>query len=228
MALFAVFLVVALVALFFVSACGGATPEVPVRVSFYGDSITRGDGLSPRPVERRTELAKGVFTGVDYALGGATVQAATLGDARLPFAGRFGDWIKQDSSEIVVLGYAGANALGGMENLAEYETLLTNMIRQAQAAGKVVVLSGITFVHTPVAGVSDADAVRILAALATFDGRTQAIAAREGCHFLDVRTVPFYGAVDMLDNVHPSQAYSDRVSAYVTAYLVGVVGMRTK
>ena len=196
----------------------------PVLISFYGDSITRGDGLSPRPVARRTELAKGAFVGVDYSLGGATVQDATAGDFRLPYKMPFAEWIKQDPATICVIGHAGANALHYPDKIDEYDALLTAMISQAKASGKTVVLSGMTWVAFPVAGLSDADGTRILQNLSDFDDRTEAIAAREGIPYMDLRTVPFNGQVDMLDNVHPNQAYADRISVYVTAFLVAVIG----
>ena len=198
-------------------------PRATKTVSFYGDSITRGDGLNPRPVERRTELSKGAFIGVDYSLGGSTVHDATTGDPRLPYRGPFADWIKQDMSEIVVIGHGGANALRYPDKIGEYDTLLTAMINQSRAQGKTVVLSGMTWVAHPVKGLSEADSTRVLSGLATFDDRTEAIAMREGCVFLDLRSVPFTGAADMLDEVHPNQDYSDRVSAYVTARLVGLI-----
>lgn len=196
----------------------------PVLISFYGDSITRGDGLSPRPVERRTELAKGAFIGVDYSLGGATVQDATAGDFRLPYKMPFAEWIKQDPATICVIGHAGANALHYPDKIDEYDALLTAMISQAKASGKTVVLSGMTWVAAPIPEVPEEVSVIKLQALADFDDRTEAIAAREDCPFMDLRTVPFNGQVDMLDNVHPGQAYADRISVYVTAFLVAVIG----
>lgn len=199
------------------------SPPVPVLVSFYGDSITAKGGLDVSPVQRRTELSKGAFVGVDYSLGGSTVQDAAQGDPRLPYPGPFSEWIKKDATKIVVIGHAGANALRYPDRIDEYDALLTAMIAQAIATGKTVVLSGMTRVATPVPGVPEADAVRILQALADFDDRTEHIAMREGCLFLDLRSVPFHGLVDMLDSVHPSQDYSDRVSAYVAAKLIEVI-----
>lgn len=220
------FLLIAIAVSCLLVACGGpSSPRTPVQVSFYGDSITSGAGLSPTPVERRTELAAGAFVGVDYSFGGATVQDASRGDPRLPFPGPFAEWIKRDASPIVVIGHAGANALRYADRIDEYDTLLTAMVGQAHAIGKTVLLAGMTWVAMPVAGVSETDSVRILQALAEFDDRTEAIAIREGVPFLDLRSVPFTGLADMLDNVHPNQAYADRVSAYVATRLMEILEM---
>ena len=217
-----IFALLAITAWYIVSGNKRKTPAVKA-VSFYGASITRGDGLKPRPVERRTELAKGAFIGVDYSLGGSTVQDATTGDPRLPYSGPFYAWIKQDTSDIVVIDHSGANSLH-CPDIDAYDMLLTGMINDAKASGKTVVLSGMTQVAYPVPGLSDSDSTRKLAVLAAFDDRTEAIAIREGCEFLDVRSVPFRGPVDMMpDGIHPSQDYSDRVSAYVTARLVALI-----
>ena len=215
-----IIIIAALVAVFF--ALTRKTPR-PVLVSFYGDSITRGDGLNPRPVERRTELARGAFVGIDYSLGGATVQDATAGDYRLPYKMPFADWIKQDPAKVCVIGHAGANALHYPDRIDEYDALLTAMITQARDSGKAVVLSGMTWVAAPIANASEADSARILQNLSEFDDRTEWIAMREGCKFLDLRSVPFNGAMDMLDQVHPAQAYADRVSAYVVQQLINLI-----
>ena len=219
-----VFFVSAVLLLLILQHKAKAPTTRPVLISFYGDSITRGDGLDPRPVERRTELAKGAFIGLDYSVGGATVQDATAGYWKLPYKACFSEWIKEDQSALIVIGHAGANALGYPDKIDEYDDLLTAMIHQAQATGKTVVLSGMSWVAAPVQGLPEADSVRILQALADFDDRTEAIAIRESCRFLDLRSVPFNGAVDMLDSVHPGQAYADRISAYVTTQLIEILG----
>lgn len=213
-------IIAALVAVFFALT---RKPPRPVLVSFYGDSITRGDGLNPRPVERRTELAKGAFIGVDYSLGGSTVQDATAGDFRLPYKMPFAEWIKQDPATICVIGHAGANALHYPDKIDEYDTLLTAMITEARDSGKVVVLSGMTWVAAPIPAMTEEVSVIKLQALAEFDARTKAIALREGCAFLNLRDVPFGGAMDMLDQVHPGQNYADRASAYVVQRLTTLI-----
>lgn len=222
----AIIILLTALAVFFLLSRDKSEPakQGPVQISFYGDSITRGDDLAVRPVVRRTDLALGAFVGVDYSWGGSTVQHAATGDPLLPYTGTFSEWIKKDTSKIAVIGHAGASALSHADKIEEYDTLLTVMINQAKATGKTVVLSGMTWVAYPVPGLSDADSTRILAVLATFDDRTEAIAAREGCVFLDLRSLPFSGVVDMLDNVHPNQDYSDRVSAYVTNKLLELIG----
>lgn len=221
-----VFVLIALIVTLFILRESRKTRVYPVKhslISFYGDSIKRGDGLLVRPVVRRTELSLGAFTGVDFSLGGSTVQDATLGDERLPYRGPFSEWIKKDPSVIVAIGHAGANALRYPDKIDEYDELLTAMINQAKASGKVVVLEGMTWVGSPIPDISEEDATRIQKALTDFDARTHTIAIREGCTFLDVRSVVSIGREDMMDQVHPNQSYSDRVSAYVATKLIQVI-----
>lgn len=201
-----------------VVACGGDKQTIvnPIRISFYGDSITAGDGLNPRPVVRMTELAARKWIGVDYSQNGATVQDATEGARKLPFEA----WPKQmvaDDSAVIVIGYAGASAWIYPQRIREYELLLEQMIRQAQATRKIVILKGMSHIARPVPGLQPSEEPRILQAVDDFDAMTRTLAERHGLLFLDLRSVVFNGASDILDNIHPNQNYSDRLSAYCVA-----------
>lgn len=199
-----------------------------VLVSFYGDSITSGaikpapGWLNPRPVARITELAAGALQGVDWSLGGATVQDARDGTPGMPF-GPFAQAIKLDASPVVVIRYATANALRFADRLPEYQRALTDMVSQAQAAGKTVVLTGSTHIAAPMPGLSAADSRQVLANVDAFEAATRAVATQTGVLFVDLRAVPFAGAADMADDVHPNQQYSDRVSAHIARALVALL-----
>jgi len=193
----------------------------PVFVSFYGDSITRGDFLAVRPVQRMTQLARGAFIGVDYASGGATVQDALSG--KLPF-GPWLEHIKTDKSQVIVIRYAGASALLGMEKIDEYEQSVTDMVIVAKRLGKKVVLTGMSWGVDPIPGLSQADSDRIFGAVTAYDKRTALIALKLDVPFIDLRAVPFYGASDMMDEAHPNQVYSDRLSQAIVAQLLPIVG----
>ena len=192
-------------------------PPAVKTVGMYGDSITDGDGLDPRPVARMTELAQGAWVGVDYALGGSTVMDAVAGtDPRVPF----GPWekhMKIDTSSVIVIGYAGATALRYPDKIDEYTRLLEQMIVQAEWQGKIVVLRGMSHVPDLIKGYSNTDSIRLNKALADFDQRTREIASRLDLRFVDLRLLPFAGQSDLMDEVHPNQAYSDRISAHTVA-----------
>ena len=225
--------VLALVALLLGCGGGGTSVEpvqapAPVRVSFYGDSITSGaikpppGWLNPRPVARITELAGGALQGVDWSLGGATVQDARDGTPGMPF-GPFAQAILADTSPVVVIRYATANALRFADRLSEYQRTLADMVAQARAAGKTVVLVGSTHIAEPMPGLSADDSRQVLANVDAFEAATRAVAAQCGVLFIDLRAVPFEGATDMADDVHPSQQYSDRVSAHIARALVALL-----
>ncbi len=215
---------------------GGASAEpvhasAPVRVSFYGDSITSGTiktpagWLNPRPVARITELAGGALQGVDYSLGGATVQDARDGTPGMPF-GPFAQAILADTSPVIVIRYATANALRFADRLPEYERALTDMVGQARAAGKTVVLAGSTHIAAPMPGLSADDSRQVLANVDAFEAATRTVAQRTQVPFVDLRAVPFAGAADMADDVHPNQQYSDRLSAHLARALVALLASK--
>ena len=186
-------------------------------LTMYGDSITGGDGLNPRPVARMTELAKGAWVGLDYSLGGSTVMDAVAGtDPRMPF-GPWAKHMKIDTSSVIVIGYAGATALRNPDKIDEYERLLEQMVDQAQETGKTVILKGMSHVPELIKGYSNTDSIRLYKALADFDQRTREIAARLGLRFVDLRLLPFAGQSDLMDEVHPNQAYSDRIGAFTVS-----------
>lgn len=193
------------------------SPPVTKTVGMYGDSITKGDGLDPSPTVRMTQMAQGAWTGIDYALGGSTVMDAVAGtDPRMPF-GPWAQQMKIDTSLLIVIGYAGATALRHPDKIDEYERLLEEMIDQAEEQGKIVILRGMSHVPALIQGENEVDSDRLNKALANFDGRTRWIAVRLGLRFVDLRMLPFAGQSDLMDKVHPNQAYSDRISALVVA-----------
>lgn len=193
------------------------SPRVTKTVGMYGDSISAGEGLATRPVARMTELANGAWTAIDYALGGSTVFDAVEGtDPRMPF-GPWAQQMKIDTSPLIVIGYAGATALRYPDKIDEYTRLLEMMVDQAEEQGKVVVLRGMSNVPVEIRGYSEETSLRLNKALADFDQRTREIAMRLGLRFVDLRMLPFAGQSDLMDEVHPNQEYSDRISAFVVS-----------
>lgn len=212
-------------------ACGPAAQEqTPVdttapTASFYGDSIIAGTGLSVRPVDMMTRAAQGRWRGVDYAVDGATVQNATYGHPKLPFA----NWTAQmavDPSRVIIVGYSGASAWIHPQGVDEYAGLLMLMVREAQRHSKVVLLRGMSHVARPIQGLTLDDDLRYATALADFHEATRVVAQQTGVEFIDLRAVSFNGTPDMLDGLHPNLEYSARLSEQTAAAVTRVFTQR--
>ena len=196
------------------AGCGGGDAPAPAPrvIEWYGDSLTFGSIAGPGgeltrlpvpPVRRAQELLGSAALCVDLSLPGATVADALAGVAMMPF-GAFGQHIRASAADTVVIRYGGADALRGTP-LAAFERDLGAMAALARVAGKRVLLVGV--IETPAADTSAYD-------LAV--GRTaDALAAG----FVDVRAVPYALPDDLADGVHPSQAWSDRLTAAIVQHL---------
>lgn len=212
------------------TACGGAEPPTlpspPVGVSFFGDSLTSGSldnggHLDVLPVVRMTQLSDGAFVGRDYSYPGATVWDARDGAPGLPYV-NFGDALLDDDSRIIVIRFIASALARGGDQEVEYAQVLTMMVGQVRAAGKLPVFVGAHHLVPPPEryGISLADAMRIMGNIDRFEVATKQVAEDAGVLFIETRLVPFYGAVDIADSIHPTQAYSDRMSAFIVAGLL--------
>jgi hypothetical protein len=181
-------------------------------IEFYGDSLTFGSiegpagelaRLSVPPVRRAQELLGDGFLCVDYSLPGATAADALAGVAGMPF-GPFAEHVKTTSARLLVIRYGGADAVRGTP-LADFERDLGEMVTLAQAAGKTVLLVGVIATTT---GVTD-----------DYDLAVERAADAFGTGFIDVRAVPVTWPDDLADDVHPAQAWSDRITALIAKSL---------
>ena len=195
------------------AGCGGgdAPPALPV-VEFYGDSLTFGSIAGPAgeltrlavpPVRRAQQQLVDAAVCVDLSLPGATVRDALDGVAMMPF-GRFAEHVATTTASVLVVRYGGADALRGTP-LADFERDLAELVRLAQAAGKTVLLVGVIATTT---GVTD-----------DYDLAVERAADAFGTGFVDVRAVPFALPDDLADDVHPAQAWSDRITALIAKSL---------
>jgi hypothetical protein len=194
------------------AGCGGGAPAPAQVVEFYGDSLTFGSiegpagelaRLSVPPVRRAQELLGDGFLCVDYSLPGATAADALAGVAGMPF-GPFAEHVKTTSARLLVIRYGGADAVRGTP-LADFERDLGEMVTLAQAAGKTVLLVGVIATTT---GVTD-----------DYDLAVERAADAFGTGFIDVRAVPVTWPDDLADDVHPAQAWSDRITALIAKSL---------
>mgnify|MGYP003527608969 FL=1 len=200
------------------AGCGGGSPDEPPAaptprvIEFYGDSLTFGSIEGPAgsltrlavpPVRRAQELLGDAALCVDLSLPGATVADALAGVAMMPF-GRFADHVRTTQASTLVIRYGGADAMRGTQ-LADFERDLGEMVSLAQAAGKTVLLVGVIATTT---GVTD-----------DYDLAVERAADAFGTGFIDVRAVPVTWPDDLADNVHPAQAWSDRITALIAKSL---------
>ncbi len=200
------------------AGCGGGSPDEPPAaptprvIEFYGDSLTFGSIEGPAgsltrlavpPVRRAQEMLGDAALCVDMSLPGATVADALAGVAMMPF-GRFADHVRTTQASTLVIRYGGADAMRGTQ-LADFERDLGEMVSLAQAAGKTVLLVGVIATTT---GVTD-----------DYDLAVERAADAFGTGFIDVRAVPVTWPDDLADDVHPAQAWSDRITALIAKSL---------
>lgn len=197
----------------------------PVKqVSLYGDSITSGASytdagvmvkLSPSPVQVISSLSG--THGVDYSLPGATVIDATNGAPDLPFK-TFSEQIAKDPSSVIVIRYATASGLKMIGQLEQYKTLLVDMVAQAKALGKTVLLTGSPVIEQTIRGESPERVAALIASVDEFESATNTVAVQHNVPFINLRGLEFHPG-DTVDGVHPARAYSDRLSAEIARYL---------
>ena len=200
------------------AGCGGGSPAEPPAapaprvIEFYGDSLTFGSIEGPAgtltrlavpPVRRAQEMLGDAALCVDLSLPGATVADALAGVAMMPF-GRFADHVRTTQASTLVIRYGGADAMRGTQ-LTDFERDLGEMVSLAQAAGKTVLLVGVIATTT---GVTD-----------DYDLAVERAADAFGTGFIDVRAVPVTWPDDLADDVHPAQAWSDRITALIAKSL---------
>ena len=200
------------------AGCGGGSPAEPPAapaprvIEFYGDSLTFGSIEGPAgtltrlavpPVRRAQELLGDSALCVDLSLPGATVADALAGVAMMPF-GPFAEHVRTTQAGTLVIRYGGADAVRGTP-LAAFERDLGAMVTLAQTAGKTVWLVGV--IATPT-GVTD-----------DYDLIVERTADAHGAGFVDVRSVAVTFPDDLADDVHPAQAWSDRVTGAIVRAL---------
>ena len=200
------------------AGCGGGSPDEPPAapaarvVEFYGDSLTFGSIAGPAgtltrlavpPVRRAQELLGDAALCVDLSLPGATVADALAGVAMMPF-GPFAEHVRTTQAGTLVIRYGGADAVRGTP-LAAFERDLGAMVTLAQTAGKTVWLVGV--IATPT-GVTD-----------DYDLIVERTADAHGTGFVDVRSVAVTLPDDLADDVHPAQAWSDRMTGLIAKAL---------
>lgn len=180
------------------------TVEAPKRapectVDFYGDSILAGTYLLDMGLETPAQMLhrmRPAWTVRDMAKGGEKAE-----DRAKVFDG--------GASRASVIEH-GANDGGAYfrgEPHGDYEQAMRSMIRQAKAAGRTVIVTGLSQHTYPL------DWVNLYHELA----RRAAVA--EGVTFADWLTVPHKGAGEMWDETHPGDVFTERLVVRIIEHL---------
>jgi hypothetical protein len=101
---------------------------------------------------------------------------------------------------------------------AEFKARLTQMVQDVRNAGKRPIIGGLNRIavtsvlqpFTTSGRISQRD---------DFDAAAHEVANETRTFFIDVGSVQFNGASDIVDDVHATQSYSDRIAAYINQQL---------
>ena len=180
------------------AASGNAAETRPTQqaqrdcsVGFYGDSILYGGfganlgNRLPDPPAAAMRRIRPAWKVADHSVVGDSAHARMPTFVRQPMPTR-----------VVVLQY-GVNDAG--QNHA-YEPALRAMARHVKAQRRTLVITGLSRVR---GGMSEPRG--------RFDAIARQVALEEGAVFADWGSVPF-DATQMIDDVHPAQAYSTRLA----------------
>lgn len=163
-------------------------------VEIYGDSIMASNSTAVTPAMRLQQVRPNLLIVADHSVGGMR-----LGDLAPVFP------YQTRSAHYVIIENGVIDAWQG-RNINSVIVDYYDMIQRVRNEGRVPVLTG--FSHQarggPLSNVS-------LQLRDFYDSVIQAIAMNTGVPFADWGSVPFYGAWDLVDFVHPNRDYSDRL-----------------
>ncbi|ABM32931.1 SGNH/GDSL hydrolase family protein [Paracidovorax citrulli] len=197
---------------------GGGGGSTPLSIEIFGDSIARGPGIStPMPATLR---ALRPAWAIDDRSASGLVLADLIAGYSAPWPGAPADAYPRGpqppfaqvsrSARVVVLA-AGLNDALEMRTPAQYGADLREAIRIVRAEGRLPVLAGI--VDLPVADLFTPERV---ARRAELNAVTLALAAELGLQHAGWGE-DYRGPVDVIDNVHRTQAASDRLAVLLAA-----------
>lgn len=192
--------------------CGGGDeppPEAPKQViQMLGDSLTAGAILPVPPAQRLRELLHDQYDIQARAVSGATIRQSLTAEPNGDIVWQwlpFDQQVQADHPSIILLRWGGSDAVAGTEP-ETFRALLTQEVRQAKKVGAVYLVGVIQSVSFAVRSAAN-------------DRVNREVAKAEGVPFIDLRDLPFNPAIDIADNLHPSQSYSDRIMARVAEVL---------
>ncbi|MDM0050406.1 SGNH/GDSL hydrolase family protein [Variovorax sp. J22R115] len=163
-------------------------------VEIYGDSIMAFNGTATTPVMMLQLVRPNLLVVADHS-----VLGMSLGDLAAPFP------YFTRSAHFVIIENGVIDAWAG-RNINTVISEYYAIIQKVRDEGRVPVLTGFSRQARggPLHSVS-------LQLRDFYDAVIQAIATNNGVPFADWGSVPFYGAWDLIDFVHPNKNYSDRL-----------------
>ncbi|SEB22508.1 SGNH/GDSL hydrolase family protein [Variovorax sp. YR216] len=177
-----------------------ATPSKPAEdtslctVEIYGDSIMAFNGSTETPAMTLQRIRPNLLVVADHS-----VLGMSLGDLAPPFP------YFTRTAHIVIIENGVIDAWSGKSiNTVIYEYY--TIIQKVREEGRVPVLTG--FSHQALGGPLNYVSLQLRD---YYDSVIQAIAVNTRVPFADWGSVPFYGAWDLVDFVHPNKNYSDRL-----------------
>ncbi|MGJ7509110.1 GDSL-type esterase/lipase family protein [Variovorax sp. GT1P44] len=163
-------------------------------VEIYGDSIMAINGTAVTPAMVLQSVRPNLLVVADHSVPGMSL--ADLAPA-FPYFTRTAHFVIIENGVIDALTGANINAVIG-----EYYAI----IQKVREEGRVPVLTG--FSHQAKGGALSNGSLQ---RRDLYDSVIQAIAVNTGVPFADWGSVPFYGAWDLIDLLHPNKNYSDRL-----------------
>lgn len=187
------------------SVCGdraAAEDASLCTVEIYGDSIMASNGSDETPATTLQRIRPNLMLVADHSVGGMTLSAlATF----FPFLTRAAHYVIIENG--VIDAWEGRNI-----NTVMFE--YTTIVQKVRKEGRIPVLTG--FSHQALGGVLSPQE---LWRRDFYDSVIQAVARNANVIFADWGSVPFYGAVDLIDFVHPNKGYSDRLIGQIALTL---------
>jgi hypothetical protein len=171
-------------------------------VEIYGDSIMVSNWTAETPAKTLQRIRPNLLIVADHSVAGMTL--GTLA-AFFPALTRTAHYVIIENG--VIDAWAGRNI-----NTVMYE--YADIVQRLRNEGRIPVLTG--FSHQALGGELG---YLQLWRRDFYDSVIQAVARNANVTFADWGSVPFYGAVDLVDFVHPNKGYSDRLIGQIALTL---------
>lgn len=162
-------------------------------VEVYGDSIMASNGSDETPVATLQRIRPNLWVLADHSVPGMPLHTVATYFPHLTITAHF-----------VVIQNGVIDAWQG-ENINTVMYDYTSIVRRVRDEGRIPVLTG--FPHQVPGTLSSYS----LWLRDFYDSVIRAVARNANVAFADWDSVPFYGAVDLIDTVHPNREYSHRL-----------------
>ena len=163
-------------------------------VEIYGDSIMVSNWTAETPAKTLQRIRPNLMIVADHSVAGMPLGTLATFFSALS---RTGHYVIIENG--VIDAWDGRNI-----NTVMYE--YQDIVQRVRNEGRIPVLTG--FSHQAPGGILNHVSLQLRD---FYDSVIQSIATNTGVPFADWGSVPFYGAWDLIDFVHPNKNYSDRL-----------------